>query len=294
VTTFQTRRAASPRTLAACVSTVACSSSSRLLPVWRLLRRALCFAADTPPAPAKPWKIQRLSWAGIRIEGNASSLFIDPWISAEALDGSWKRPIIKPEASSARRAVLVTHLHNDHFDPPAVKAIVGDNGSVICVDTMATPVASRGFRVRAVPQFQPEAWADFVVLPLPAVDGFGDSQVSWMVIAGERRIIHCGDTLWHSHFDLYGRAYGPFDYAFLPVNGAVVDPQPPRTGIARTLTPRHAVAAAQLLRARTLVPIHYGLSDAEYHEHPNALGELRAAAAEASVDVRIVDEGEWL
>ena len=55
-----------------------------------------------------------------------------------------------------------------------------------------------------------------------------------------------------------------------------------------------AVAAAQLLRARTLIPIHYGLNDDEYHEHPNALGELRTAAAEAKVDVRVIEEGEWL
>lgn len=263
--------------------------------------RVLRAGTFRPPEPtAVPgafagWKIQRLTWAGIRIEGAGSTLFIDPFVSTGIWDGAWARPVVPPEASSSRRAVLLSHLHNDHFDPAAVKQALGDSGVVICLDRMAPVVASRGFRVWAVAAYMPEKWGDFVVVPVPAADGFGVEQVSWVVIAGDRRLIHGGDTNWHSRFDLFGRAYGRFDLAFLPVNGAVVrGDDPPFDDEPRTLTPRRAVTASTLLRARTLVPIHYGHSDASYQEHANALAELRTSARDAGQEVRIVEEGDWV
>lgn len=251
-------------------------------------------AGEPPGAAAPDWKIQRLSWAGLRVEGRASSLFLDPWLSPAIWDGGWTKPVIPIEASTARRAVLLTHLHNDHFDATAVRQVLGESGVVIAAESMAVAVASRGLRVRSVPLYQPEPWGDFVAIPVPASDGFGDDQVSWVVVAGERRLFHGGDTQWHGRFDRLGRAYGPFDLAFLPVNGAIVGGDAPAVETPRTLMPRQAVAAAELLRARMLVPIHYGFSDSTYREQDAALDTLREAARGRPLSLRIVEEGAWL
>ena len=250
--------------------------------------------AEPTPGDAPPWRIQRLSWAGVRIEGGASSLFVDPWISTSVWEGGWSRPVVPLEASTPRRAVLPTHLHNDHFDPAAVRQIVGDKGIVIALESMAATIASRGFRVRSVPLFHPEPWGDFVVIPVPASDGFGDEQVSWIVVANGRRLFHGGDTGWHGCFDRLGRAYGPFDLVLLPVNGAIVGDGASATGEPRTLTPRQSAAASRQLGARSLVPIHYGVSGATYREHANAIEELRASCAGAPFALRVVEEGAWL
>ena len=237
-------------------------------------------------------RIQRLSWAGVRIEGPQSTLFVDPVSSKEIWDG--KREVVPIEATSKRRAVLITHLHNDHFDAKAIKTLLADGGQLFCVDTMAAVAASKGIVTRPVPMYQPETFGDFVFIPVPAADGFGDAQVSWIIKSGAWTIIHCGDTIWHSGFDRLGRAYGPFDIALLPVNGVVVRGRPVDVDVPATMTPAQAVAAAQLLRAKVLVPIHYGASDDDYREVPDAAHEAEKAGAAKGVPVHVVREGDWI
>jgi L-ascorbate metabolism protein UlaG (beta-lactamase superfamily) len=254
----------------------------------------LVSAEDAAPAAAA-LRIQRLSWAGLRLEAPRSTLFVDPWTSKAAWDGAWPRDIVPLTASAARRAVLVTHLHNDHFEVPALKALLAEGGAVFCLDRVAPVVASKGLVVRPVEMYHPEAFDDFVFTPVPAVDGFGDTpQVSWIVRAGGRTLFHGGDGVWHGGFPLLGRAYGPFDVAFLPVNGAVIRGRPIDVDVPATMTPAQAVAAAALLQARLLVPIHYGVSSADYREAADAAREAAAIASTKGVPVRIVAEGDWV
>jgi L-ascorbate metabolism protein UlaG (beta-lactamase superfamily) len=255
----------------------------------------VALAAGRARAVSPPmWRVQRLAWAGVRIELPGATLFVDPWISPAAWDGRWPRGVVPIRADAARRAVLPTHLHNDHFDPDAIREAVGERGIVICVEGMAASIVSRGLRVRSVPCHRPEPWGDVVVIAVPAADGLGAEQVSWIVTDGTRRLFHGGDTLWHGGFGLIGRAYGPFDVALLPINGAVVTEEPPHSGQPIALGPEAAAAAAEQLRARRVVPIHYGVSTDTYREHDRALESFREAARRRGVEVAALGEGEWL
>jgi L-ascorbate metabolism protein UlaG (beta-lactamase superfamily) len=257
------------------------------------LGRRLGAATTTPGSAAL--RVQRLSWAGVRLEAARSTLFVDPWTSKETWGGTWPREIVPLVANSKRRAVLITHIHNDHFDAPALKPLLAEGGAVFCLDKVAPVVASKGLVVRPVEIFHPEMFDDFVFTPVPAADGFGDTlQVSWMVRAGGLNIIHGGDTIWHSGFDLLGRAYGPFDLAFLPINGVVMHGRPIDVEMPSTMTPAQAVAAAALLRAKLLVPVHYGVSDDSYREAADAVKETLTLGAAKGVPVRILAEGDWL
>jgi hypothetical protein len=41
----------------------------------------VALAAGRTPAVSPPaWRVQRLSWAGVRIELPGATLFVDPWI----------------------------------------------------------------------------------------------------------------------------------------------------------------------------------------------------------------------
>ncbi len=100
----------------------------------------------------------------------------------------------------------------------------------------------------------------FSITALPAVDGLGDSQVAWLVEAGGRRVLHLGDTMFHSYWWRIARRHGPFDLVLAPINGSVVTPphlQPP-SPLAATMEPEHAAVACTLLGAAAVVPIHYG------------------------------------
>jgi hypothetical protein len=64
-------------------------------------------AAATPQsaASAPTLKVQRLSWAGVKLEFGDLTAFIDPFTSKEIWDGSWKMQIIPLEVTSKARAV---------------------------------------------------------------------------------------------------------------------------------------------------------------------------------------------
>jgi L-ascorbate metabolism protein UlaG (beta-lactamase superfamily) len=119
--------------------------------------------------------------------------------------------------------------------------------------------------------------------------------VSWVISAGGRRIFHGGDTLWHGHWWRIGRQFGPFDVAFLPVNGAQFGWRKPVSGQPGVLTPEQAVAAATILGARCLVPIHYGVSGlAEYVEVDDPIARLRNAARDKRVRIQALTPGSWV
>jgi L-ascorbate metabolism protein UlaG (beta-lactamase superfamily) len=110
-------------------------------------------------------------------------------------------------------------------------------------------------------------------------------------------LIHCGDTLWHGHWWRITKRQGPFDAAFLCINGARVRfPGITPSEIEADLTPEQAAAAAFILGARLAVPIHYGTFNISpnYDETANPEGRFIAAAAARDVDVRLLAPGERL
>ncbi len=258
-------------------------------------------------APASTWgpdvgadddeatvNIRRLTWAGIRFEYRGTALFVDP-ITTDIWDGSVAFPIVSLELGERRSNVLLTHLHNDHYDKKAIGEVVGEKGRVLCHSAMAAEVASDGFRIRSTELHEPNRFGDFLVRAVPAVDGFGAraGQVSWVIEAGGKRFIHCGDTLWHGEWWNFAQAYGPFDAAYVPINGAHIPGFEPQSKLPATMTPEQAVAACVVMEARLLTPIHFGFHDPEgYQEYPNAVPTLLANAKERNVPVEFLEVGE--
>lgn len=270
------------------------------------LRAAVSLAAGAallPPGTgraAKPvdsaaLRAQRLAWAGVRLQLGRDTLFLDPLLDPAVWGPALKDPLVPLDVGDGGRFVLVTHRHPDHFDRVAVRKALGDTGTLVCAPDTAAAAAAAGFRVRSAPLYEPLLLNDFTATAVPAADGYGDPQVSWIVSGGGRRIIHCGDTLWHGSWWHIGRQFGPFDAAFLPINGARFGWRKPVSDVHAVLTPEQAVAAAVVLGARLLVPIHYGVAASEdYQEVPNAEALLLATARKRKVSVELARPGEWL
>jgi L-ascorbate metabolism protein UlaG (beta-lactamase superfamily) len=252
-------------------------------------------AAEAGPAAAPTLRAQRLAWAGIRLQLGKDAVFLDPLISADVWGAALKDSLVPVEEVEGRRWVLITHPHPDHFDKAAARSVLGEKGSVACAADVAATVAAAGFRVRPVGLYEPALLADFTATPVPAADGNGDTQVSWVVSGGGRKVIHCGDTMWHAQWWQIGRQHGPFDAAFLPINGALFGWRKPESGVPAVLTPEQAAAAGAILGARLIVPIHYGVVGAEaYTEVSGAEAALLEAAARRGIRVEIREPGEWL
>jgi L-ascorbate metabolism protein UlaG (beta-lactamase superfamily) len=248
------------------------------LPLIIILMFSGGFYSSTILADSDNLSVQRLTWAGVKLQLNDTTVFVDA-VGTDLWQGNAPEGLVEVRADTRRRYALVTHLHNDHFDVPSLKRVLGDRGYVICHASMASHIASRGLRVIAADFYEPVARGGFLFTAVPAADGFGEQQVSWVISGGGKRLIHAGDTLWHGQWSIYGQQYGPFDLAFLPINGALVDGDP-KSEIPAVMTPQQAVDAAILLRAKTLVPIHYGLNDPPaYTEAENALDNTLSHAA---------------
>ncbi len=226
---------------------------------------------------ADPLEVQRLNWAGVKFVYGDTTVLIDA-VGGEFWNNEPPEGLAQVAIETSRRYALLTHVHNDHFDAETLKRVLGERGTVICHESAAVYVASRGLRVTPVSVYEPLARGDFVFMAVPAADGFGDEQVSWIVTVDGKRYFHGGDTLWHGQWQAIASTYGPFEVAFLPINGARIeaDPMPETPGV---LTPAQAVDVGIVLRARRIVPIHYGGSDPPaYVEVENPLSAFRNEA----------------
>lgn len=268
-------------------------------------------------------RIRRLGWAGLEIEAGGAPGTDAPGNDARAvavidlledLGASTKllgepRTELPPATAGAASLALMTHLHHDHADVPAVARALAPDGVVLRPAPMDGPPLERGgtmdaeralekhgLRTQVVAPWETVTVGPFTVTALPAVDGFGDAQVSWVLEADGTRILHAGDTLMHGWWWRAVMRTGPIDVAFLPVNGAVVSlpHRQPASRLPVDMGPREAVEAARALQARLAVPMHYGTihNPPVYTELDGAADTFVALAEEHGVPARIVEPGE--
>jgi L-ascorbate metabolism protein UlaG (beta-lactamase superfamily) len=234
-------------------------------------------------------EVERLTWAGIKLVQGDTTVLVDA-VGIDLWDGNAPEGLVAVTADTRRRYALVSHTHNDHFDVDTLKQVLGEKGYVICAESVAAHIASRGLKVISAPLYHPIARGGFVFTAIPAQDGLGSDQVSWVISTKEQRFLHAGDTLWHGQWKLIGDQFGPFDATFLPINGARLE-----SDIPAVMTPIQAVNAAVLLRSKLLVPIHYGLNDPPYYvEVTDPIATLKKEAKKRNVVVRHLKPGEKL
>jgi L-ascorbate metabolism protein UlaG (beta-lactamase superfamily) len=190
---------------------------------------------------------------------------------------------------------LVTHLHPDHYDPDALRRKLRPDAKVICDPVNASKIARDGFTVVGATRYEPISAGPFTVTALPAVDGLGDPQISFLVEAEDIKVMHFGDTLWHGHWWKIRARCGPPNLAFLPINGAITQfPNMTPSGIPADLTPAQAASAAAILEARVACPMHYGAfhSPPVYVEFPDAERMFLEAAGRLGIFVQIIEPGK--
>jgi L-ascorbate metabolism protein UlaG (beta-lactamase superfamily) len=258
-------------------------------------------------------QVRRLGWAGLEVTAAGRSLVVDlleDMSPLAAFVGEARGPLPPPSQDEVAGALL-THLHADHTDAPAVARVLDPDGIVLrpqraCgegLETIATLHAENGLAETGVATRVLEPWETtdlepFTVTAVPAVDGFGDPQISWVIEAGNRRIFHGGDTVFHGSWWLIAMRFGPFDAAFLPANGAVCDfpHRQPASPLVCTMDPVQAAAAASLLNADLAIPIHYDTIHGPpvYIQVDRPAEAFTVAAAERGVAARVLEPGETL
>lgn len=201
-------------------------------------------------------------------------------------------------------AVLLSHLHADHFHLPSLKALPGEpilivpRGAAAFVANGLGPVyADRcveldpgdetmvgGVRVRAVPAAHPGGRGPWSRLSAPAL-GF--------VVEGSMKTWYAGDT---GLFDAMSEL-APLDLALIPVGG-----WGPTLDAHGHLDAAAAADALRLVKASWAVPVHYGtfwpigLRRMRPHmfDEPGEEFARRAARIAPDTQVRVLTQGETL
>ncbi len=260
-------------------------------------------------------RIRWLGWAGVEVEVDGEHVVVDP-LSDPAAVFAWTGeraariplPALTPPRVGAI-AGLVTHLHRDHADAIALAAALRAGADVyeagsyggtgieqLAVAQADQELSAAGFKRRPVAPWESVSAGPFTLTALPAVDGTGDPQVSWLIEGAGKRVLHLGDTMFHGWWWRFTARFGAPDVVFAPINGArlTFPHRSPASPLPGAMDPEQAALAADLLQAARLVPIHYGGYELAgvYEPVPNALERVtsrseRVVAIEPGESVEI-------
>lgn len=257
-------------------------------------------------------RARRLGWAGVELEFDGQTLLIDyiqdtePLVQLRSTDEPFP-PSLQPGAAIG---ALLTHLHADHADAKALAIALKPNAKILRpepatgtpADMALTDYAEQKFAQSDLNIEVVEAWSTrhfgpFKVHAAPAIDGFGDPQLSWVVECDGKRVFHTGDTLFHGYWWRIVNKFGDVDLAFLPINAPIVDFPllQPASDLEAVMGPEEAAMAASILKAKLVVPIHYGSlhKPPMYIETADATQRLLDKLTAYQITAKLYQPGEW-
>jgi L-ascorbate metabolism protein UlaG (beta-lactamase superfamily) len=253
-------------------------------------------------------RIRWLGWAGVEVEAEGERVVVDPLEDAGAVfawlgERAAECPLPEVVAPSpGALAGMVTHLHRDHADAAALAAAVTPGAPVlepsgyggagleqVAIAQADHELGSAGLARHTMVPWTSTSVGPFTLTALPAVDGTGDPQVSWLIEAGGKRALHLGDTTFHGWWWRIAERFGAPDAVLAPINGArlTFPHRRPASPLPGAMEPEQAALAAELVRAERLIPIHYDgyVLAGVYEPVQNALERLSAVSG------RVVDAG---
>lgn len=240
-----------------------------------------------------------VTWIGhasFLIQTREHSVLIDPnWARWLKVIKRIKHPGIELHDLPAIDLVLVTHAHFDHLDRKTLRAIARDQ-PIVVPEHVGSLVHGLGFNeVHELSRWQSYQFGPLKVTLTPAMHwgarilhdshrGFGGFLVEYQ----GRSIFHCGDTAYFDGFQEIGER-ADVEIALLPI-GAYDNPTKRNVH----MNPEQALQAFVELKARTMIPMHFGtfrLSYEPLHEPPQRLLE-QALRLDILDKIHLLNEGE--
>jgi L-ascorbate metabolism protein UlaG (beta-lactamase superfamily) len=188
--------------------------------------------------------VRFLGHAAIELSEADTSVLIDPFLT-----GNPKAAVQATDLNPS--AILVTHAHVDHVgDTVAIAQRAGC--PVVAIVELASELGSNGVEQVFEPNLGGTVKFDWGWVKLvPAwhtgvsAGGTATTPAGLLVNLGGKTVYHLGDTCLFSDLALVAKRGNPIDVALVPIGGHY------------TMDRWDAVEAANLIGARTVIPIHY-------------------------------------
>lgn len=213
-------------------------------------------------------------------------------------------PAVEIDALPPIDAIVLSHLHGDHFDQVAEARLPRDV-PILTTPSAATALDRKGFRAAdGVATWEtrrvPGATGELRVTALPGKHGPGPLAALLPQVMGSLleftpsdgtgtaplRIYITGDTLVHDALREIPRRVGPIDLAILHLGGTRI------LGIKLTMDGRDGVEVMRIVQPRSAVPVHYD----DYPVFRSPLSDFQAEVRAAGMEslARTVARGETI
>lgn len=257
---------------------------------------------DSPPSTGL-----RVTWLGhstLLVELDGRRVLIDPVWGERAFPFSWLgprrffAPPLPLEAVPAVDAIVISHDHFDHLDLPTIRATRGWNTTFVVPLGVGAHLVCWGVpedRIVELDWWERTTIANLEIVATPArhasgrlplVGQNGTLWAGFALLGPAHRVYYSGDTGFFPGLADIGARLGPFDLAMIEA-GAYGRGWPDWH-----LGPEQAVSAGQLVQAKALLPVHWGLFNLAYHGWTEPAERVLLAAGKAGLRTVVPKPGQ--
>jgi L-ascorbate metabolism protein UlaG (beta-lactamase superfamily) len=216
--------------------------------------------------------VPSITWFGhssYLLRANGRNFLVDPVFSGNASPFSF---MVKAFPGTDQYSVddlpaidylILTHDHYDHLDHKTISILGNKAGRIICSLGMASHLVYWGIREELITeldwweQAEPEKGIEFTCCPARHFSGrsikrFQSLWSSFVLTTATHNFFIGGDSGYDTHFKMIGDRYGPFDLTVLEAG------QYNKMWPLIHMAPEETVLASLDLRAKILLPVHWG------------------------------------